>query len=427
VEYLAYRPEVLHCIALDGDALKRAGLKQPVLPAKMKGLISARTFTPIVEVLAFLRHKCVGQIGTPRLKERPNSVEAYAYDLCDFYNYLDHCETQLSGATPTLLRNYVGSMYEVVSPATGRVYAVKTIKRRLSTVKQFLLFCQKRGWLKNRFEVEIRRVKGGEIEVLESNIDQELVESIDSYVKHIPPADLQLLLAETGKWAEEADGIPIKGPRDRLIAELGFQCGLRREEPLRLRTSDFVDTEVSGADVCATVEIQVLGKGGKRRSVPIPVWLANAILVYIRGDRQVAIDRRKGDDPEFKDHGFVFVHGDDARGSWGDALNKRQVTRLFSAARARAVKSALSVGDVPQATRIKQVQFHSLRHTFALVTYVLRRTSGDPVPGRYVQAVLGHAWQSTTDALYLQASLIRQAVIFEFAQSQLMKLMVSHG
>jgi integrase len=428
VEYLGYRPEVLHCVALDSQALKQAGLRRAVLPAEMKALISGRSFTPIAEVLAFLRKKCVGQIGIPRLKERPNSVEAYAYDLCDFYNYLDHCKTELPGATPALLRNYVGSMYEVVSPVTGKVYALQTIKRRLSTARQFLGFCQNKGWLKNRFEVGFRRVRGQDVEVLEPNIDQELTQSIDSYVKHIPPADLQLLMAEIGPWIEEVGGIPTIGPRDRLIAELGFQCGLRRVEPLGLKTSDFLEAQTIGVDACSRVEVRVLGKGGKWRSVPIPVWLVRAIVNYIRNERQAGIDRRTIEDPGFKDHGFVFVHGEAARGKWGDVLRKRQVTRLFAAARARARAKALGNGDVPQAMRIAQIQFHSLRHTFALVTYVTRRADGDPAPGRYVQAVLGHAWQSTTDSLYLQASLIRQAAILEFAQAQLMKLMGgTHG
>ena len=67
-------------------------------------------------------------------------------------------------------------------------------------------------------------------------------------------------------------------------------------------------------------------------------------------------------------------------------------------------------------------RFHSLRHSYALTTYVSRRMQGDPNPGKYVQSVLGHTSQDTTDRLYLRASHILEAQISEDIQEQMMGL-----
>lgn len=416
-----YQPQVVVCSAVSTSLVARAALVGKVLPQGFKYLVSRPSLRPIPEALHFLRKSCVGRVGAPRLKVATNTATARAEDLCNFYKFLDAEQLPLEEFALDDLFDYVNSMYGMVSPTTNNVYAKETIARRLSSVRPFLIFCQKQGWLKNRFEVTSKVVRGRVIETIEPGILHELVEAIDARVKHIPQADLQDLMNALGPWDKTEDQAPVSGPRDRLIGECALQAGLRRSEVTWLKEAAFRELRTSDRGLFSTVPISVLGKGNKWREVPFPVWLIRVIQVYIETDRAAAVSRRLAADPEFVDRGQLFVHGEDARGSCGDALQPKQMNRIFGAARGAVV--ALEPAGNNRAARFKTYTFHGLRHTYALVTYAGRRLAGDPSPGRFVQAVLGHARLETTNALYLKASQIHEAELSDFAQRHLFALL----
>jgi integrase/recombinase XerC len=176
--------------------------------------------------------------------------------------------------------------------------------------------------------------------------------------------DEAVQLAEHG----EAQADPWTEARDRAIVELLYGCGLRVSEltGLDLRPSPaargWIDLEAA--------EAHVLGKGGKRRLVPVGTKAAEALRAWlaVRGDcPALAAARRR--DPGGAAALFV--------GRNGRRFSARSVWQRL---RERSLKAGLALPVHP----------HMLRHSFA--SHVLQ-SSGDL---RAVQELLGHANIATT-------------------------------
>ena len=421
----SYLPQVVQTTAVSPDEAVLAKVQGCVLPPGFRFLSSTDTGQPIIEVLRFMKWRCVTAIGALHLKVSQNTVTDYAYDLCDFLSFLDHGKTCIADVSAKTLSDYVGSMFCVTSTSTGRIFANETIRRRLSTTKQFLRYCQDNGLLKNRFDVEqVTLPDDHKVSVLEPKIGEGLAESVDRNVHFIDPSELSLLMSAIGPWDCLADGIPLYGPRNRLIAELALQSGLRRAETLTLRASQVLTANLSERQPLSTFSLRVVGKGNKPRKVPVPVWLVRALQHYVRKDRDLAIEARRRKQPDFIDHGFLFVHGENAPATIGSALRPKQIDEFFSDARHRAIAARLADPDAQGVglSSLPNCVFHSLRHAYAVNTYVARRQLGDVNPGKYVQSVLGHKDQKTTDRLYLRASHVFEAEASEFMQRQMMMM-----
>jgi integrase/recombinase XerC len=171
------------------------------------------------------------------------------------------------------------------------------------------------------------------------------------------PVDQAVQLAAFRGGGEPADA--ALEARDHAIVELLYGCGLRVAElvDLDLRAS----AAARGWIDAAAAEAQVLGKGEKRRSVPVGRaalaalrdWLARRDALAKAGERALFVSRR------------------------GTRLTASQVrTRL----KQRALAAGLPTSVHP----------HMLRHSFA--SHLLQ-SSGDL---RAVQELLGHASISTT-------------------------------
>ena len=155
------------------------------------------------------------------------------------------------------------------------------------------------------------------------------------------------------------DGDPVLVARDHAIAELLYGCGLRVGELVGL------DRTASGAaagwvDV-ADASAHVLGKGGKRRSVPVGTAALTALQAWLLVRAQLA----DAGEPA------LFVS---RRGTRLTASQVRQRLRL----------------QAQQAGLPTHVHPHMLRHSYA--SHLLQ-SSGDL---RAVQELLGHASISTT-------------------------------
>ncbi len=156
-----------------------------------------------------------------------------------------------------------------------------------------------------------------------------------------------------------ASGNALLDARDRCIVELLYGCGLRVAElvGLDVRASAAASGWVDAADASA----HVLGKGSKRRSVPVGAAALQALAEWQALRGQLA---RAGE-------AALFVS------RRGTRLTPSQVrTRL----QARAVQAGLPTHVHP----------HMLRHSFA--SHLLQ-SSGDL---RAVQELLGHANIATT-------------------------------
>ena len=160
--------------------------------------------------------------------------------------------------------------------------------------------------------------------------------------------------------------------RDQVMLSLGYGCGLRAGEIVRLRAGD-----IDSAQMIIRI---VQSKGQKDRHVMLPPEL----LVSLRQWWKVRPTR--------------FDAGVPAGERWlfpgrrqGEHLTYRQLSRLFH-------KSAAAAGIT------KRVSLHSLRHSFA--TELLEK--GTDI--RYIQALLGHSKLDTT-ARYTRVATGRIATI----------------
>lgn len=161
--------------------------------------------------------------------------------------------------------------------------------------------------------------------------------------------------AEIRQILEQPDLATDAGYRDRVLLEVLYATGIRREEVARIKIED-VDTE-------AGYLIIREGKGRKDRVVPIGETTAKLIDTYVAGVRSdwIGADR----DP----HLFLnrFGRGMDPNAVWHVVKKHARSAKLR-----------------------KNVSTHTLRHSCA--THMLR--NGAPI--RHIQELLGHAQLSTT-------------------------------
>ena len=155
-----------------------------------------------------------------------------------------------------------------------------------------------------------------------------------------------------------AGAAPVMVARDQCIVELLYGCGLRVGELVAL---DLVASKGGSWIDASDASAHVLGKGSKRRSVPVGASALRALNTWLEHRDELA----DAEEPA------LLV------GARGKRITPGQV-------RARLKQRALSAG-LPT-----HVHPHMLRHSFA--THVLQ-SSGDL---RAVQELLGHANVTTT-------------------------------
>lgn len=154
----------------------------------------------------------------------------------------------------------------------------------------------------------------------------------------------------------DAEADPWTEARDRAIVELLYGCGLRVSEMAGLDARASA-TARGWVDLDA-LEASVLGKGGKRRSVPVGRKAAEALQAWlaVRGPHEDAA---------------LFLNAK------GTRISPQGVWKLL---RERSLKAGLAAPVHP----------HMLRHSFA--SHVLQSSSDL----RAVQELLGHANITTT-------------------------------
>jgi integrase/recombinase XerC len=170
---------------------------------------------------------------------------------------------------------------------------------------------------------------------------------------------------------------PLLAARDRCMVELLYGCGLRVAELVGL------DMHASGQALgwidAQDATVHVLGKGSKRRSVPVGAPALQALSVWLCLRSQMAAAQETA----------LLV------GNQGARISAGQV-------RARLKKRAVQWG-LPT-----HVHPHMLRHSFA--SHLLQ-SSGDL---RAVQELLGHANISTTQ-VYTQLDFQHLAKVYDAA------------
>lgn len=252
-----------------------------------------------------------------RLRGSPHTLTAYRHDILDFLEFQERLGLPLSVA---VVRRYLAHLHE-------QGLARRTVSRRIQGLRAFGRYLERDGPVPRN---PLRLVR--------------------------PPKARRVLPRlfsgdEIERMIRGADATP-KGLRDRAILELLYASGLRVEELHGLSLTD-VDLREGW--------VQVFGKGGKERRVPVGSKARLAIDAYLR-------------------HGRPSLAGAEERALFvnrlGNRLSVRGVRRVVAAAAEQAEAA--------------QRNPHALRHAFA--THLLE--GGADL--RSVQELLGHASLSST-------------------------------
>lgn len=281
-----------------------------------------------------------------------HTIRNYQIDLRQFSEFVALREARSEGENSDpgigmidsqVIRTYLGSLY-------GR-FRRSTIARKLSAVRSFFLFLERKGLTKWNPAADIATPK------LE---------------KYMPT---YLLVDEVFRLLERPEREKPLGLRDLAILEVLYSCGFRVSEleALTISSIDFDERLV-----------RVIGKGDKERIVPIGRQALQAVRNYLEATqylrrRNVYISR---DEP-------LFIN------FRGRALSGRSIGRII---KKYAIESGLTADVSP----------HSMRHTFA--THLL--DGGADL--RAVQELLGHESLSTTQK-YTHVSLDRLMEVYDKA------------
>ena len=296
---------------------------------------------PLAEALAVFSQHLAGE---RRLS--PKTVEAYDRDLDGLAGFLfTHLGRPVCLADMAALK---GTDFRAFMAARRRGgLSARSLARTLSAIRTFYAYAERRWDVENAALGLIEGPKLGR-----------------SKPKPVSEAGAQAMLDEASHY-HGADWIEA---RDVAVLSLLYGCGLRISEALGL----------TGRDQALRESMQITGKGGKTRLVPILPIVKEAVAHYA----ELCPFDLNNDQALF-------------RGARGGALGARTVQKLMEALRDR-------LGLGPTATP------HALRHSFA--THLLAH-GGDL---RAIQELLGHASLSTTQ-IYADVESSRLMAIYDGA------------
>ncbi len=254
----------------------------------------------------------------------PHTLTAYQKDIGQFQLYLsaEYGITDIQSVTHFHIRGWLAKL-------KGEEYTARSLNRKLSSLNVFYKYLQKIG---NINKNPIRKLNA-----------QRLPERLPTAVRE---AEAEHLLEEV----QYGEG--FSGATERLICELLYCTGMRRNELLQLKENDIE---------WGLKQIRVLGKGNKERLVPVSVALLDTLRDYIQ-------EKRKLD-----------VYDGTA------LLNMESGKPLYAMYVYRVVQKYMM-----QSTTLKKKSPHVLRHSFA--THLLNN-------GANIQAIkdlLGHSSLAAT-------------------------------
>lgn len=413
-----------------GELLGRPQARK--LPKRFHFLVSSTNGTVIEPVLSYLKNIFTLRLRGPEFKRKRSALSqvAAAYDLKDLADFLDAQKYTFADLSTELLNAYIASMSEVRSPVTNRPYADLTIRRRVSTAKQFCKWAQSEGLLKHRFDyqsVEVARRDDPDqarrsITKFAVGVDEPPEPDKTAHVNVLHLQNAPVLLNALGPLPQldclgrsrklQADTQPL---RNRLMSECSLQTGLRRAEVVGFTLESLKKARTKHASspthLCV---VKIRGKYGRWRNVNFPFWLIEALRLYVNSERESAVEAGRRRAPAYEEPTTIFVNHAHSIRAPGAAVTVDTFNEVFRQAQIEAgMASDEEIFD--EISREKKTVItvphvvHDLRHSFAVWTYWARKQAGDQEPWKYIQAQLGHKSLSTTTDIYLSAATLFEA------------------
>ncbi|MFN7191187.1 MAG: tyrosine-type recombinase/integrase [Rhodospirillales bacterium] len=212
-----------------------------------------------------------------------------------------------------------------------------------------------------------------------------------------PARPIRPLTYDELRALQEAAGEPRT--RDRLIVDIGWKTGLRRQEIVDLDYLPFINIRLTG-DPEAVHPIQVTGKGARVRNVMFDEELVEDIQHYIANERLFASRARLvARDAE---RALLITTAATRNGEPGRRIS---VNRIWEIVQTASLKAGLIIeknfeGKVVAEPRVSP---HDLRHTCAVMCLAGYMDINKTEDGLlYIQQLLGHQHYSTTRNVYLK-------------------------
>jgi len=267
-----------------------------------------------------------------------NTVEAYLKDVAKLSGFVGD-DTSLIRVTPSMLETFFAQLRDVGINARSQA-------RILSGIKSFFRFL-----------------------LLEEVIEADPTDYIDAPTigRHLPEV---LSLGEIDSIIQGIDVSKREGQRNRAMLETLYSCGLRVSELINLKLSNcYFDDEY----------IQVEGKGGKQRLVPISRRAIDEIERWLVDRSEWPVGKGQED--------FVFLNRN------GNALTRSMVFRI--------VQYQAGMAGIQ-----RTISPHTFRHSFA--THLLEGGANL----RIIQQMLGHESIQTTEIYtHMDKTFLREQIL----------------
>lgn len=296
----------------------------------------------------------------------PNTWRTYGYALFDFFNYLETVDVNWTELTNDILYDYREIQAANHSNHTKKYLNKRTIHSRIIAVGLFYKFAHENNYIKQN-------------NLIYKTLPYRIPRDSDMYAhlnrtfeRTIPAVAFERLPKSKIKWCKYEDVIKwtnsISVWRNKIIAKLMFQTGLRRAEVTMLKISQLPEVEQIDLNF-HEVKFLIVGKGNKRREVFISTRLFLEIRDYVLIERKTLLRKKK------KSHSFLFVT------SAGEPLKPNSLNQIFE-----SISGKIGIKITP----------HKLRHSFAVHFLNHLNKIGHSQPLKTLQNRLGHSNISTT-------------------------------
>lgn len=403
------------------------------LPIDFPFLVDDTTGEVFEPALAFLMHKCTGaKAYRQRRWTQRNTADAYAADLKDWLATVASSPLQWHQADDELVDEYLLGMRFALSSHTTDHLKDSTIGRRRSALNEFHRFARRRYGHKQLPVATTRSLRNVPRDADgDETFDSFELARYDANPRPIPDAEIPRLLEELGPrpdgredWVRRhprpSGRLPYGSSRTRLAAEISVAMGLRVDEVVHLRASVIEGFDTNGRDPDDNIEFELnVTKGLVRRTVYLPVWLADLLKQYIAGERNEAISaaRRSWLGSKAKPPPNLFLNSPAAGRNAGKRTTSKQLDADLHAAVMRLDLTIrdTKAQDTPEEHEVEVAahSWHDWRHTFAYILYrdgmgeldgfqepALERRFEDVVQN--IRLRLGHQHVETTINIYLR-------------------------